>query len=76
MRQKDKLPKGRVARKRSGVITQSICDSLEVRSVGLFNNGNAEDGTSAPKTSFSPVFHSGSMAEFTTNVGYRASKVL
>lgn len=42
----------------------------------LFDNSKAEKTTNAPETRFSPVFHSGSMAEFTTNVGYRASKVL
>jgi hypothetical protein len=38
MRQEDKPSEGRVTRKRSGVITKSIRGSLEVRSVGLFNN--------------------------------------
>ena len=44
--------------------------------MGLFDNGKAGRSTNAPETSFSPIFHSGSIAEFTTNVGYKASNVL
>lgn len=74
--QEDKLSKCRTARKRSSVITQSIRDSLEVRSVELFDNDKGEKSTNVSETSFSPIFHSGSTAEFTTNVGYNASNVL
>ena len=76
MCQKDKLSKGRVARKRGNVVTQSVRDDLKFRTVGFFHNDKGETSTNAAETSFSPVFHSGSTAEFTTNVGYRASKVL
>ena len=76
MCQKDKLSKGRIARKRSNVITQSVRGGLQVRSVVLFDNGNGEDSTDAPRTSLSPVFHSGLMTEFTTNFGYSASNFL
>lgn len=57
-------------------MTQPVCGSLKRGSMESFDNVKIEKSTKAPNTRFSPVFHSGSMAELTTNVGYSASKVL
>ena len=76
MCQEYKFSKCGIARKRSNVITQPVCDSLKHGSVGSFENVKVEKSTNAPSTSFSLVFHSGSIAEFITNVGYKASNVL
>jgi hypothetical protein len=75
--QENELPECRILRERSSVIAQSVCGGLKYMSVGSFDGVNmAGKCTNAPKISFSPVFHSGFTAEVTTNVGYRASKIL